>query len=163
MHLRDVLDPVDVFRKVLHLDLQELTTSCCAGAGPWAPDRPAVHAAAYSLLPPVRGPAADELVARPRSGHGRERSAEFQPGALRRLRQVAPGRPYVTVLTDLADSRRVSGWNASRSISSAARTRGGAGAGDGPPEERIFLTSGMILQPSFYDLAPVDRVKERLN
>jgi 1,2-diacylglycerol 3-beta-galactosyltransferase len=71
---------------------------------------------------------------------------------------VAPGRPYVTVMTDIADFppgfwiERQPQYLICGSPRAAAQARG---LGHAP--ERIFETSGMILQPQFYDLPEIDR------
>ncbi|MGD0579362.1 MAG: glycosyltransferase [Bryobacteraceae bacterium] len=162
MHLRDVLDPVDVFRKVLRVDLQEIynlmlrrgwTLGSQGGMrlmqrlirlyhasevrllGNWWQNR--VPDMAVSVVP------------------------NFNRALFDAWRRVAPGRPYVTVLTDLADfpphfwmERQPQYFicGTPRAVEQARAM--------GHPAERIFLTSGMILQPSFYDLPPLDSFKE---
>ena len=164
MHLRDVLDSVDVFRKVLHIDLQEIynlvlrkgwtlgsetglrfmqrvirfyTGSEVRLLEAWwgktgAPDM------AVSLIP------------------------NFNEAMFKAWQRVAPGRPYVTILTDIADfpphfwmeRQKQYFICGSQHAVDQARAMGHAA-------ERIFLTSGMILQPRFYDLPPLDRDAER--
>jgi 1,2-diacylglycerol 3-beta-galactosyltransferase len=81
--------------------------------------------------------------------------------------RVAPGRPYVTVLTDIADfpphfwmEPPVANTHSQYFICGSPRAVEQARA-MGHPAERIFETSGMILQPRFYDLPPLDRDAER--
>lgn len=80
------------------------------------------------------------------------------------LTQTLPDVPYVTVLTDMADYPP-SFWiepdqpqylicGTTRAVEQALA------AGCGP--QRIHRASGMILRPSFYELAPLDRTAERL-
>jgi len=124
MHLRDVLDPVDVFRKVLHLDLQggSLQPSCCAGAGPWAP-RPGLRF--MQRLIRFYHPSEVRLLTNWWHDRVPDMAVSVVPNFNRALfdawRQVAPGRPYVTVLTDLADFPPRFWMERQRSISSAAR------------------------------------------
>lgn len=169
MHLRDVLDAVDVFRKVLHIDLQAIynlmlrkgwtlgsetglrfmqriigfyTNAEARLLEDWwhktgAPDM------AVSLIP------------------------NFNQAIFAAWLRVAPGRPYVTVLTDIADfpphfwmEPPVANAHSQYFICGSPRAVEQARA-MGHPAERIFETSGMILQPRFYDLPPLDRDAER--
>jgi hypothetical protein len=73
-----------------------------------------------------------------------------------------PGRPFVTVLTDIADYpphfwiERQSQFFICGSDRAVAQARS-----MGHPEDRIFRASGMILHPRFYDPPVEDRVAER--
>lgn len=78
--------------------------------------------------------------------------------------KACPGRPFVTVLTDLADypphfwiERQVQYvvCGTERAVEQA-RSMGHA-------DDRIFRVSGMILNPRFYDAAVQDRAAEREN
>ena len=73
-----------------------------------------------------------------------------------------PGRPFVTVLTDLADypghfwmerQRQYLVCGTERAVEQARAL--------GHSEEAIFKTSGMILHPRFYEPEPPDRIEER--
>ena len=78
------------------------------------------------------------------------------------LRKELPGRPFVTLLTDLADfpphfwiERQEQYFICgTERAAEQARTAGHA-------DNRIFRTSGMILNPKFYEDAQVDRPAER--
>jgi UDP-N-acetylglucosamine:LPS N-acetylglucosamine transferase len=74
-----------------------------------------------------------------------------------------PGRPFVTVLTDIADypphfwiERRPQYFicGSSRAVAQAREM--------GHPDDRIFHASGMILHPRFYEPSIEDRAEERL-
>jgi UDP-N-acetylglucosamine:LPS N-acetylglucosamine transferase len=78
------------------------------------------------------------------------------------LQTVHPGVPYITILTDLADypphfwiekQAQYFICGTPRAVEQAREL--------GHPPERIFLTSGMILRPLFYEAAPVDIAAER--
>jgi len=78
------------------------------------------------------------------------------------LQAVHPGVPYITILTDLADypphfwiekQAQYFICGTPRAVEQA-RTLG-------HPPERIFLTSGMILRPLFYEATEVDIAAER--
>ena len=78
---------------------------------------------------------------------------------------VFPSRPFVTVLTDLADYpphfwiERQSQYVVCGTARAVAQARA-----MGHPEERIFRASGMILRPQFYEAPATDRFagRERL-
>jgi 1,2-diacylglycerol 3-beta-galactosyltransferase len=70
--------------------------------------------------------------------------------------------PFVTLITDLADYPPHF-WIERESeyiIAGTERARQQAVA-IGVPQDHVFLTSGMILKPRFYERTPVDRVVER--
>ena len=79
------------------------------------------------------------------------------------LRKACPGKPFVTILTDIADypphfwierQEQFLICGSERAVQQAREL--------GHPAERIFQTSGMILNPRFYDYSPIDRDAERL-
>jgi 1,2-diacylglycerol 3-beta-galactosyltransferase len=78
------------------------------------------------------------------------------------LEKAWPGTPYVTLLTDIADYpphfwiERMDQWVICGSSLAVVQARA-----IGIPEERILRTSGMILNPAFYDEMRVDRGRER--
>ena len=79
------------------------------------------------------------------------------------LRKACPGKPFVTILTDIADypphfwierQEQFLICGSERAVEQAREL--------GHPAERIFQTSGMILNPRFYNYSPIDRQAERL-
>lgn len=79
------------------------------------------------------------------------------------LRKACPGKPFVTILTDIADypphfwierQEQFLICGSERAVEQAREL--------GHPAERIFQTSGMILNPRFYNYSPIDRDTERL-
>ena len=79
------------------------------------------------------------------------------------LRQAFPGRPFVTVLTDIADYpprfwiERQEQYLICGSDRAVEQARG-----MGHSEDRIFRASGMILHPRFYDSPAEDRAAGRI-
>jgi UDP-N-acetylglucosamine:LPS N-acetylglucosamine transferase len=79
------------------------------------------------------------------------------------FRRAFPGRPFVTVLTDLADypphfwMERQSQYFICGSDRAMAQARE-----MGHPDDRIYPASGMILHPRFYEPPVEDRAEERL-
>jgi Glycosyltransferase family 28 C-terminal domain len=79
------------------------------------------------------------------------------------LRNACPGKPFVTILTDIADypphfwierQEQFLICGSERAVQQAREL--------GHSAERIFQTSGMILNPRFYNYSPIDREVERL-
>jgi Glycosyltransferase family 28 C-terminal domain len=79
------------------------------------------------------------------------------------LRKACPGKPFVTILTDIADypphfwierQEQFLICGSERAVQQAREV--------GHPVESIFQTSGMILNPRFYNYSPIDRQAERL-
>ena len=164
MHLREVLDPVDVFRKVLRVDLQEIYNRMLRRGWTLGSRRGLrfmqrmirlYHSAEVRLLENWwRDRVPDMAVSL---------VPNFNRALFDAWQRVAPGRPYVTILTDLADypphfwMERQPQYFVCGSPRAVEQARA-----LGHPADRVFQTSGMILQPSFYDLPPLDRVKKRL-
>jgi 1,2-diacylglycerol 3-beta-galactosyltransferase len=78
-------------------------------------------------------------------------------------RRALPGVPYVTILTDMADYPPhfwLERQGPQYVICGTERARAQAlELGHAP--ERVFLVSGMILNPRYYDVIPADRAKGR--
>jgi len=78
------------------------------------------------------------------------------------VRDACPGKPFVTILTDIADYpphfwiERQEQFLICGSERAVEQARG-----LGHANERIFRTSGMILNPRFYNYSPIDRAAER--
>jgi 1,2-diacylglycerol 3-beta-galactosyltransferase len=80
------------------------------------------------------------------------------------LRNACPGKPFLTILTDIADypphfwierQEQFLICGSDRAVQQAREF--------GHADDRIFRTSGMILNPRFYNYTPVDRAVERVN
>jgi hypothetical protein len=78
------------------------------------------------------------------------------------VRGSCPGTPFVTILTDIADypphfwierQEQFLICGSERAVEQAREL--------GHPAEHIFRTSGMILNPRFYNYSPIDRAAER--
>jgi UDP-N-acetylglucosamine:LPS N-acetylglucosamine transferase len=88
----------------------------------------------------------------------------FNRAMYQALRQSRPNVPYVTILTDFADSPPhfwIEPNQAQHLICGTAKAVGQARAA-GYDEASIHATSGMIIRPDFYRTLPIDRRAERL-
>lgn len=163
VNLQEILDPLDVFRKITGLRLQDvynlmLKKGWTLGSGQltagmhllirlyhrkqvalierhWAASRPDM---VVSLIP------------------------NFNRAVAESMRRAIPGVPFVTVITDIADypphfwMERESQYIVCGSERAIEQARG-----LGHTDDRIFRTSGMILHPRFYEPAQADRPAER--
>ncbi len=164
MHLRDVLDSVDVFRKVLHIDLQEIYNLVLRKG--WTLGSETGLRFMQRVIRFYTGSEVKLLEAWWGKTGAPDMAVSlipnFNEAMFKAWQRVAPGRPYVTILTDIADfpphfwmeRQKQYFICGSQHAVDQARAMGHAA-------ERIFLTSGMILQPRFYDLPPLDRDAER--
>lgn len=152
VHLRDILNSIDVFRKITRIDLQELynltlrkgwTFGSAQGLRFMQGVIRLLHPASVRLLAAFWREAPPDMVVSLVPNFNR---ALFEAYSL-----VKPGAPYVTVLTDLADypphfwiepqpQYFICGTAKAEEQALAISTR-----------ERVFRTSGMILHPRFYD------------
>jgi 1,2-diacylglycerol 3-beta-galactosyltransferase len=86
----------------------------------------------------------------------------FNRALCQSLAKACPGKPFVTILTDIADypphfwierQQQFLICGSDRAVEQARQL--------GHPNERIFQTSGMILNPRFYNYSKIDRAAER--
>jgi len=167
VHLKEILAPVDVFRKVLGLDLEEIYNLMLRRG--WTLGSPQglrfmqavirlYHKSEVRLLRQWwegrSGARAPDMVVSVVPNFNRALYEAWQA--------VKPGAPFVTVLTDLADYPPAF-WIERQPqyfICGTERARAQALAMGHPPE-RVFLTSGMILHPRFYEPLAVDVSADR--
>ena len=163
VNLQEVLDPLDVFRKVTGLRLQDiynrmLCKGWTLGAGYWLPLMQWVirryHRPSVELLARFWAERMPDMVVSLVPNLNR---AMFEG-----LKQCCPDVPYVGILTDLADypphfwMERQDQYiicGTDRARRQAEKT--------GMDPGKTFQTSGMILRPHFYNRPPVNRREER--
>ena len=164
VNLQEVLDPLDILRKLTGIRIQDLYNKMLRHG--WTLGSPQLMRVLQLVIRSHHGPSVRVL---------EKYWLETQPDMVvslvphfnRALREsyagTFPGRPFVTVLTDLADYpehfwiERQSQYlvcGTERAVEQA-RERG-------YPDKAIFKTSGMILHPRFYEPEPANRVEERV-
>jgi hypothetical protein len=163
VHLRDILDPIDIFRKVTRIDLQEiynlqLRKGWTLGSGIGLRVMQQVirlyHRSQVRLLREFWRRDAPDLVV--------SLIPNFNKALYEAFSAAAPGRPLVTILTDLADYPPHFWIEAQPQSFVCGTARAEQQARSyGHPAHRIFRTSGMILNPSFYEPLEIDRAAER--
>jgi 1,2-diacylglycerol 3-beta-galactosyltransferase len=164
VNLQEVLDSLDIFRKLTGIRLEDIYNLVLAKG--WT-------LGSAQLLRLMQGvirtyhPAQVRLL---KSFWAHERPdmvvslvPNFNRALFQSLRQTLPGVPLITILTDLADypphfwierqpQYLVCGTR--RAMEQAAEM--------GYPSSRVFETSGMILRPEFYETPHYDRARERV-
>jgi 1,2-diacylglycerol 3-beta-galactosyltransferase len=164
VNLQEVLDPLDVFRKIFHIRLQDVYNLLLKKG--WTLGSAQLLSAMHLLLK-LYGPKQVRLLER----FWKERDADlivslvpnFNRALALSVRQARPGTPFVTILTDIAD------WpphfwiehESEYLICGSAKAAAQAHA-LGHPDDHVFETSGMILHPRFYEPVEADRHTERV-
>lgn len=164
VNLQEVLDPLDIFRKITGVRLQDLYNRMLAkgwtlGSNLWLPLMQWVirryHRQSVQLLADFWRDGKPDLVV--------SLIPNLNRALLESLRLTTPTAPFVTILTDMADypphfwmerqdQHLVCGTP--RAAQQARR--------QGYPADRIHEVSGMILRPVFYQPRLQDRALERV-
>jgi 1,2-diacylglycerol 3-beta-galactosyltransferase len=164
VNLQEVLDPLDVFRKVTTIRLEDIYNLLLKKG--WTLGSAQMLKFMHGVIRVYHRPAVNLL-----KGHWKATKPDlvvslvpnFNRAMCESLRATLPSTPYVTVLTDLADypphfwiERQPQYFvcGSERAYEQAVRA--------GHPADRVFRASGMILRPKFYEAAEVDRRAERL-
>ena len=164
VNLQEVLDSLDIFRKITRIRLQDIYNLLLAKG--WT------LGSAY-LLPIMQAimrvyhPAAVRLLGAYWRGHKPDMVVSLVPNLNRALfeglARAWPGTPMVTVLTDLADYPPHF-WmeNQPQYFVCGTERAFEQALGMGHPESRVFRVSGMILRPKFYEQSACNIAEERV-
>jgi UDP-N-acetylglucosamine:LPS N-acetylglucosamine transferase len=163
VNLQEVLDPLDVLRRLTGLRIQDLYNKMLRHG--WTLGSPQLmrflqlvirsyHRAAVKLLKEFWLEARPDLVV--------SLIPHFNRALRESLEKAFPGRPFVTVLTDLADYPEHF-WIERQAQYVVCGTEHAVDQAveRGYSDKTIFRTSGMILHPRFYEPEPANRVAER--
>jgi hypothetical protein len=167
VHLKEILAPADVFRKVLRLDLEEIYNLMLRRG--WTLGS-ALGLRFMQAVIRRYHPAEVRLLREWWEGRAATRAPDmvvsvvpnFNRALFEAWQAVKPGAPYVTLMTDLADYPPAFWIERQQQdfICGTEKARRQA-LEMGHPPERVFLTSGMILHPRFYESIDVDVEAER--
>ena len=163
VNLQEVLDSLDLFRKLTGIRLQDLYNLMLKKG--WTLGSPQLTGAMHAVIRLYHSAQVRLL-----EGLWRERRPDmvvslvpnFNRALAESLRNARPDIPMVTVLTDLADypphfwierQDQFLICGTEKAVEQARRL--------GHSDSKVFRTSGMILNPRFYELADVDRHMER--
>jgi 1,2-diacylglycerol 3-beta-galactosyltransferase len=162
VNLQQVLDSLDIFRKITGLRLQDIYNLALAkgwtlGSAYLLPCMQAVirfyHGKQVKLLTEFWRSRAPDIVV--------SLIPNFNRALFQGLRGVSPTTPLVTILTDLADYPPHFWMEKQDQFFVCGTKRAVIQARSlGYAEDRIFKTSGMILRPQFYETAPFNRALE---
>lgn len=163
VNLQEVLDPLDVFRKITGLRLQDVYNTLLRKG--WTLGSPQLLRLMQQVIR-VYHPAQVDLLA----GFWKEAAPDlavslvpnFNRALFDGLRRAGSRAPFVTILTDLADYPPRF-WMEPREQHLICGTEKAVeqARAMGHPEERVFRVSGMILRPGFYAPVTIDRREER--
>jgi hypothetical protein len=163
VNLQELLDPLDVFRKVTRVRLQDLYNHMLARG--WTLGSAQSLKVIHALIRLYHRPAVKLLEkhwAASRPDLAVSLVPNFNRALCRSLESALPGTPFVTILTDFADypphfwmepQKQFLICGTAKAVEQA-RAMGHAG-------DRVFRVSGMILGPRFYEPIAADRTAER--
>ena len=163
VNLQEVLDPLDILRKLTGIRIQDLYNKMLRNG--WTLGSPQLMRVLQLVVRTYHGPSV-RVLARYWSEHPVDMVVSLVPHFNRAMREgfeeAAPGKPFVTVLTDLADYPKHF-WIEKESEYLVCGTEKAVEQARqfGHMDGTVFRTSGMILHPRFYEAAPVDRLAER--
>ncbi len=163
VHLQDILDQIDVFKKVLRIDLQEIYNQMLKRG--WTLGSVTGLKFMHQVIRLYHGTQVRLL-----EEHWRRQPADmvvslvpnFNRAMFEGYAKACPGRPYVTILTDIADypphfwmepQLQSVVCGSDKAVQQAAQM--------GYPADRVHRATGMILHPRFYDLPEFDRAARR--
>jgi 1,2-diacylglycerol 3-beta-galactosyltransferase len=165
VNLQEVLDPLDIFRKVTGIRLQDIYNLFLAkgwtlGSEYLLPLMHGVirlyHKSQVKLLTSFWAGRRTDLVV--------SLIPNFNRAVFESLKAATPHVDLVTILTDLADFPPHFWMEKQPQYFICGTDRAVEQAlGMGHPKNRVLRVSGMILRPTFYDVAPVNKQEELLN
>jgi hypothetical protein len=163
MNLQELLDSMDIFRKVTGIRLQDLYNLMLKKG--WTLGSPQLLAAMHGVIRVLHGQTV-RMLREYWAGSRPELVVSVIPNFNRALFQslhlANPAVPMVTILTDMADYPPHF-WMEKQDqhfICGTAKAVEQALA-LGHPRDHVLRASGMILSPRFYEIAPIDREAER--
>ncbi|MFZ0595015.1 MAG: glycosyltransferase [Bryobacteraceae bacterium] len=162
LNLQEVLDSLDIFRKITGIRLQDIYNLALAkgwtlGSAYLLPLMHAIfriyHRSQVEMLTPVWRDRRPDLVV--------SLVPNFNRAIFQSLKLALPETELVTILTDLADypphfwmekQPQYFVCGTARAVEQALAM--------GHPRNRVYRVSGMILRPAFYEVRKVDRAEE---
>jgi UDP-N-acetylglucosamine:LPS N-acetylglucosamine transferase len=163
VNLQEVLDPLDILRKLTGIRIQDMYNKMLRHG--WTLGSPQLMRVLQLVVRTYHGPSV-RVLEKFWKEHSPDMVVSLVPHFNRAMREsyeeAFPGRPFVTVLTDLADYpnhfwiERESQYVVCGTDKAVEQARA-LGHFDGT----VFRTSGMILHPRFYETISVDRAAER--
>jgi UDP-N-acetylglucosamine:LPS N-acetylglucosamine transferase len=163
VNLQEVLDPLDIIRKLTGIRIQDMYNKMLRNG--WTLGSPQLMRGLQLLVWTYHRPSVKLLT---RFWHGSKPDMvvslvpHFNRALLESFDKAFPGRPFVTVLTDLADYPKHFWIESQPQYLVCGTDRAVEQARElGHLDGTVFQTSGMILHPRFYEPEPADRIAER--
>jgi UDP-N-acetylglucosamine:LPS N-acetylglucosamine transferase len=163
LNLQEVLDPIDLIRRLTGIRVQDAYNNMLRNG--WTLGSPQLMRALQVLIRAFHGQTVALLEKQWRQMEPDmvvSLVPHFNRALCESLRKARPGKPFVTVLTDLADypphfwierQKQFVVCGTDKAVEQAREL--------GHGEEDILRASGMILGPQFYEYEAVDRTRER--
>ena len=163
VNLQEVLDPLDILRKLTGIQIQEMYNKMLRNG--WTLGSPQLMRVLQLVVRTYHKPSV-KLLTRFWQETAPDMVVSLVPHFNRTLGEsfgkAFPGRPFVTVLTDLADYPKHFWIEKESQYIVCGTERAVEQARElGHMDGTVFKTSGMILHPRFYEPEPVDRIAER--
>jgi UDP-N-acetylglucosamine:LPS N-acetylglucosamine transferase len=163
VNLQEVLDPLDVLRKLTGIRIQDMYNKMLRNG--WTLGSPQLMRFLQLVVWTYHRPSV-RVLQQYWTEHPADMVVSLVPHFNRALREgfqkAAPGKPFVTVLTDLADYPKHFWIEKESQFIVCGTDRAVEQAREfGHTDGTVFRTSGMILHPRFYEGAPIDRTAER--
>jgi 1,2-diacylglycerol 3-beta-galactosyltransferase len=163
VNLQEVLDPLDIIRKLTGIRIQDMYNKMLRNG--WTLGSPQLMRGLQLLVWTYHRPTV-KLLTRFWQETKPDMMVSLVPHFNRALREsfdkAFPGRPFVTVLTDLADYPKHFWIESQPQYLVCGSERAVEQARElGHLDGTVIQTSGMILHPRFYEPEPTDRIAER--
>ncbi len=163
VNLQEVLDSIDVFRKITGVRLEDIYNLALARGWTFGSRYllPCMHGM-IRLYHRTQVRVLTEFWKRQRPDLVVSLVPNFNRALFDSLRLASPETPMVTILTDLADFPPHFWIERQMQFLICGTERACEQArAMGYSDDRVFRTSGMILRPEFYNLPPIDKQEER--
>jgi 1,2-diacylglycerol 3-beta-galactosyltransferase len=163
VNLQEVLDPLDILRKYAGIRIQDMYNKMLRNG--WTLGSPQLMRVLQLMVRMYHGPSV-KVLEKFWQESAPDMVVSLVPHFNRAMREsfdrAFPGRPFVTVLTDLADYPKHFWIESQPQYLVCGTDRAVEQARElGHLDETVFQTSGMILHPRFYEPGPSDRIAER--
>jgi hypothetical protein len=163
VNLQELLDPLDVLRKLAGIRIEDMYNKMLRNG--WTLGSPQLMRVLQLVVRIYHAPTV-KLLEKFWLGSAPDMVVSLVPHFNRAMREgfdkAFPGRPFVTVLTDLADYPKHFWIESQPQYLVCGTDRAVEQARElGHLDGGVFRTSGMILHPRFYEPEPVDRAAER--
>ncbi len=163
VNLQEILDPLDILRKLTGIRIQDMYNKILRNG--WTLGSPELMRVLQLVIRIYHTPTV-RVLEKFWKEHAPDMVVSLVPHFNRAMREsyenALPGRPFITVLTDLADYPKHFWIERESQYLVCGTDKAVEQAHElGHSDDTIFRTSGMILHPRFYEKSEVSRAAER--